>query len=217
MKCSVDGGRIERKQKGGCVTKELLEFIAPLVLFGAFIVVYDKTLDKKEGKVEKKMALINCPECGKEVSDKAKICIHCGYPLDAIKEVEEPKIKCRYCDSTNIDHMGYCNECGMQTIFSSPVNQVQENTYVEPAPFDGIYKYTLFGRKEVYCPRCGSSDCSHYRQTHVIPGKTKTTYKANLNPLKPFTLVNKKEKVIREEREYTEKKIICHKCGYVFY
>ena len=28
------------------------------------------------------MALIICPECGKLISDKAKMCIHCGYPLD---------------------------------------------------------------------------------------------------------------------------------------
>ena len=27
------------------------------------------------------MALIKCPECGKEVSDKASACIHCGFPL----------------------------------------------------------------------------------------------------------------------------------------
>lgn len=27
------------------------------------------------------MALIKCPECGKEISDKAHACIHCGYPL----------------------------------------------------------------------------------------------------------------------------------------
>lgn len=27
------------------------------------------------------MALIKCPECGKEVSDKAQTCIHCGCPL----------------------------------------------------------------------------------------------------------------------------------------
>lgn len=27
------------------------------------------------------MALIHCPECGKEVSNKAVACIHCGYPL----------------------------------------------------------------------------------------------------------------------------------------
>ena len=24
------------------------------------------------------MALIKCPECGKEISDKAAACIHCG-------------------------------------------------------------------------------------------------------------------------------------------
>lgn len=27
------------------------------------------------------MALITCPECGKQISDKASACIHCGYPL----------------------------------------------------------------------------------------------------------------------------------------
>ena len=27
------------------------------------------------------MAIINCPECGKEISDKAEKCIHCGFPL----------------------------------------------------------------------------------------------------------------------------------------
>ena len=30
----------------------------------------------------KSMALIKCPECGKEISDKSKLCIHCGYPLE---------------------------------------------------------------------------------------------------------------------------------------
>lgn len=33
------------------------------------------------------MALVNCPECGKEISDKSKACIHCGFPL----EDTEPK------------------------------------------------------------------------------------------------------------------------------
>ena len=27
------------------------------------------------------MALIKCPECGKEISDKADSCIYCGYPM----------------------------------------------------------------------------------------------------------------------------------------
>lgn len=28
------------------------------------------------------MSLINCPECQKEVSDKAELCPHCGYRLN---------------------------------------------------------------------------------------------------------------------------------------
>lgn len=28
------------------------------------------------------MALIKCSECGKEISDKANKCVHCGYPID---------------------------------------------------------------------------------------------------------------------------------------
>ncbi len=27
------------------------------------------------------MALINCTECGKEISDQAKACPHCGFPI----------------------------------------------------------------------------------------------------------------------------------------
>ena len=27
------------------------------------------------------MALIKCPECGQEISDKSDKCIHCGFPL----------------------------------------------------------------------------------------------------------------------------------------
>lgn len=30
--------------------------------------------------------LIKCPECGKEVSDNAVTCVHCGYPLTQKKE-----------------------------------------------------------------------------------------------------------------------------------
>ena len=31
------------------------------------------------------MALIKCPECGKEISDKAVACINCGCPVSAMK------------------------------------------------------------------------------------------------------------------------------------
>jgi tetratricopeptide (TPR) repeat protein len=35
------------------------------------------------------MALIKCPECGKEISDKSSICIHCGYPISEMKQNSE--------------------------------------------------------------------------------------------------------------------------------
>ena len=31
------------------------------------------------------MALIKCIECGKEISDKANACIHCGCPIEKEK------------------------------------------------------------------------------------------------------------------------------------
>lgn len=39
------------------------------------------------------MELIICPECGKEISEKSKICIHCGYSLEKNnKHVKKPII-----------------------------------------------------------------------------------------------------------------------------
>ena len=39
------------------------------------------------------MALIKCPECGREISDKSKACIHCGYPLDYVIEEKDASEK----------------------------------------------------------------------------------------------------------------------------
>ena len=35
------------------------------------------------------MALIKCPECGKDVSDRAAVCINCGYPLSNISSAQQ--------------------------------------------------------------------------------------------------------------------------------
>lgn len=34
------------------------------------------------------MAIIKCPECQQDVSDRAPVCPHCGFPLEAEKESE---------------------------------------------------------------------------------------------------------------------------------
>ena len=52
------------------------------------------------------MSMINCPDCGKEISDKAVSCPNCGYPLSQSMElaslgenaqktkISEPTISC---------------------------------------------------------------------------------------------------------------------------
>lgn len=53
------------------------------------------------------MALINCPGCNKEVSDKAKKCVHCGY------EFELPKIRfCGECGNEIPEGATACINCG---------------------------------------------------------------------------------------------------------
>lgn len=45
------------------------------------------------------MALIKCPECGKEISDKSDKCIHCGFPLRSTPIIQE-NINGKYYDVT---------------------------------------------------------------------------------------------------------------------
>lgn len=58
------------------------------------------------------MSLIKCPECGKEISDKAKACIHCGFPLELTTEKTlEPVTK----QKTVASYM--CNNCLEMYVF----------------------------------------------------------------------------------------------------
>ena len=52
------------------------------------------------------MALIKCPDCGKDVSDSAKNCIHCGCVL------KEETIKCPECGTETPSSAEACGNCG---------------------------------------------------------------------------------------------------------
>ena len=59
------------------------------------------------------MALIECPECGGKVSDKAPACIHCGYPLKESVEEKTQQIQfCPYCGKQNNIGSTFCGYCG---------------------------------------------------------------------------------------------------------
>lgn len=51
------------------------------------------------------MALIKCSECGKDVSDKASACPHCGNPLT-------PKVFCEECGKELTPNNKTCPHCG---------------------------------------------------------------------------------------------------------
>ena len=55
------------------------------------------------------MALINCPECGKEISDKAVACPNCGNPINLQPQQEEEYLCCPKCGSRELhaEHKGF--------------------------------------------------------------------------------------------------------------
>ena len=68
------------------------------------------------------MALIECPECGGKVSDKAPACIHCGYPLQEPKE--EQVQYCPYCGKPNSIESTFCGYCGKSFIKKEEKNDL---------------------------------------------------------------------------------------------
>lgn len=67
------------------------------------------------------------------------------------------------------------------------------------------------------CPKCKSDNIKivntkHYHEEQ----KVKTSYSANLNPLKPFTFANKKEKIVKPSRDFDKNYYECKSCGYRF-
>ena len=49
--------------------------------------------------------LIKCPECGKEISDKAAACIHCGFPLSLLKPSQDVNTTSKSTYSITVDHV----------------------------------------------------------------------------------------------------------------
>lgn len=54
------------------------------------------------------MAFVKCPECGKEISDKAAQCIHCGCPIEI-----EIKYYCKECGAEILENDKVCPNCGI--------------------------------------------------------------------------------------------------------
>ena len=74
------------------------------------------------------MALIKCPECGKEISDKSKQCIHCGFPLPTVEDVPD----------------GFCLIDGVPRDLREALNKIDDYPTMTPDE----QKYSCF----LFCP-----------------------------------------------------------------
>lgn len=73
------------------------------------------------------MALIICPECGKEISNKAPACIHCGYPLNNDRGMKASERGEKDVDSVNSKSSSkvFFEVCGIEYARYLNRNQVQ--------------------------------------------------------------------------------------------
>ncbi len=71
------------------------------------------------------MAMIQCPECGQEISDKAKKCIHCGKVFVEDKPVNG-EIKCSECGVVLSETDEICPNCGC------PVEKIPKQEDTKP-------------------------------------------------------------------------------------
>ena len=55
------------------------------------------------------MALINCPECGKEISDNANKCVNCGCPIIKYENIYAEKSKKKEKSNCSISDIGDCS------------------------------------------------------------------------------------------------------------
>lgn len=61
------------------------------------------------------MALIDCPECGKQISDKAKSCPNCGFGFERLKF-------CKHCGEKIAYDSVICVKCGKQVEENSKIS-----------------------------------------------------------------------------------------------
>lgn len=131
------------------------------------------------------MALINCPECGKEISDKAKTCPDCGYPIAINKKYQLYIIG--YHDMDISTYAGLTETFNLKLEYNEVMN-IFENCPYAIAEYDTIEEANLQARKLlkwgididiinpegnseyintdiISCPKCGST------HIQVVPRK----------------------------------------------
>ena len=128
------------------------------------------------------MALINCPECGREISSLSKTCIHCGYPLEEEianlqkdiclidgEKYDLSQFKKRLC-SADLEDKNQTNQIvrdlyyyvGTISIYAAAeLCKIILNSGEVPKTYDGSRLTLNYNKDDVpICPKCGSTQIS---------------------------------------------------------
>lgn len=108
---------------------------------------------KKSNKEVLTLALIKCPDCGKEVSDQAVACPNCGHPLKVAARFAGPPENCSSCGGqlkTGKDAKSEGTGC-IVVILGLVLTPVIIGIPIL------IYGFHLMGKREGFwrCTRCG--------------------------------------------------------------
>ena len=129
------------------------------------------------------MALIKCPECDGQVSDHAKVCIHCGYPIEEFLNSNQQENKICIIDGVAHDLSVYKNmllaiDPGNKELLKKAVRELGYHigsisiyaaaelakiiidTKEIPRTYDGSH-LTIKSKKDdglIHCPRCDSTN-----------------------------------------------------------
>lgn len=170
------------------------------------------------------MSLISCPECGKEISDKAEHCPMCGCPASEWKDVRSDinlvvgEVLSKYSENNKVRAIQELREktgCGLKE-----VKEAVDAYYEQKKGYTSLQPQQSQSNPHVFkCPRCSSLNLQVVGQE--IRGARDATTKGitsiNLNPLKPFTIFNHKEKVVKKAKTGTiYTKWRCADCGIMF-
>lgn len=124
------------------------------------------------------MPLINCPECGSDISDRANSCPHCGFPINMVRKY---KLIIKGYNDTDTAAMAGLNDVLHLNLDYNEVMNILNNCPYTIAEFDNLEEANINviklkrwgldvqlvnpdGQIEqtinniVYCPKCGNTN-----------------------------------------------------------
>jgi len=103
------------------------------------------------------MALINCPECQKEISDKAESCPHCGCPIKNEINDNMYEYNGKQFDISGVLQLLQKGNVGVAGITFNLILGIKSNSE-NKLLFEQVHNNFKNGCYQVRCPKCKSKD-----------------------------------------------------------